>query len=90
MTKPTLVNELIRKDVEAFGKKAHVMLPKRLIDEEVYVFVVKPNLALPLLHKDRVKVMDGKKYVFAELSDTSGTHGIWLEQSKIPVLFLRD
>jgi hypothetical protein len=48
------------------------------------------KLRKPYIHFDRVKKIHGKTYCKAEISDSAGTHGFWIEKSKTKKMLTRN
>jgi hypothetical protein len=45
---------------------------------------------IPWVHWDRKKMIDGKLFHLAEITDNAGTHGIWLDKDKLPFMEIRN
>jgi len=74
------IKETIKKKVTKYGSGAHVVVPKRHIGKTIFVLVEDKLKIMPLAHWEDEKIMNGKKYIFCEISHGGGTSGRWIEK----------
>ena len=75
---PVVIEQVLVKKVSVFGNSAHVVVPRSLVGEDVFVLVVAKFVQQPLIHYGTSKYVGKKPCYEAEISDGGGTHRIWI------------
>lgn len=84
-----VIEEIIYKKVNRTGNSAHIIVPKRHDGKKVVILVLSSDKR-PYIHRDRVKMIDGKKHFHCEITDGAGTHGFWISEEKVEQTLFRN